>query len=101
MDALTNETSLAELVAEIGALMTGLGVLSVVLIPLAVPGPALLAAVLALPLVVLARSGCWMKGVITLLRHLRPKPGDAGEELGPDSARHSRRSVTKPAALRY
>lgn len=53
MEARGNDISLGELASETGGLMTGLGVLSVMWIPFAVPA-LVMALVLALPLIVLA-----------------------------------------------
>jgi hypothetical protein len=84
MDARSNGTSPAELVSEVGAVATGLGVLSVMLFPLALPA-LLVTLVLVLPLIVLAGPilAAWLlvRGVRRLLgrrrtasdEHRRPK----------------------------
>ena len=52
MDLNSNETDLGEMASEVGGLMTGLGVISMTFFPFALPA-LVMAAVLALPLVVL------------------------------------------------
>ena len=53
MNARNDETSLADLASEAGGMMTGLGVLSVMWVPFAIPA-LLLGLVLVLPLLLLA-----------------------------------------------
>jgi hypothetical protein len=78
MDARSNGTSPAELVSEVGAVATGLGVLSVMLFPLAVPA-LVLTLVLVLPLIVLAAPllAAWLlvRGVARLLGKAEPMLG--------------------------
>jgi hypothetical protein len=52
MDLNSNETDLGEMASEVGGLMTGLGVISMTWFPFALPA-LVMAAILALPLVVL------------------------------------------------
>jgi hypothetical protein len=71
MDANTNKTDLGELASETGGLMTGLGVISMTWFPFALPA-LVMAAVLVLPLVVLAPPVLliWLlvRGIRRLLR---------------------------------
>jgi O-antigen/teichoic acid export membrane protein len=84
MDARTTRTSPAELASETSGLLTGLGVLSVMFFPVAVPG-LVLGLALALPLVLLAVPAppiwLFLRGVSRMLGRARPasagNPADA------------------------
>jgi hypothetical protein len=77
MDAHRNETSLADVAAELGALSVGAGVLAVPFLPLAIPA-LLFGLLLAVPLGVLAIPvvAIWLlvRGVARLLGRRRPAP---------------------------
>ena len=92
MTARRNEISPAELTSEAGGLMTGLGVLTVMAAPFAVPG-LLLALLLALPLIALGLPllAAWLlvRGVARLVH--RTRPASAGEQA---DARAERRQIT-------
>ena len=79
MNARSNRTSPAELASEASSLLAGLGIISVVLFPFALPG-LVLALVLALPLIVLAPPALaiWLlvRGIAWLLRRARPSSAD-------------------------
>ena len=74
MDARTNETDLGQVASEVGGLMTGLGVISMTWFPFALPA-LVMAAVLVLPLVVLALPAAliWLlvRAVRAIARSLR------------------------------
>lgn len=107
MDVRRNEISPAELVSEVGALLTGLGVLSVMLAPLAVPA-LLLALVLVLPLLVLALPALavWLlvKGISRLLGRAASDevtdPDRDGRGRLAVGVRVSRRESMRPALRR-
>ena len=90
MDARSNETTPAELISEVGALATGLGTLSFMLFPLALPA-LLFALVLVLPLILLAGPvlAAWLlvRGVARLL-------GKAQQMLGRSPRYGVKRNVT-------
>ncbi len=79
MDVRSTETSTADLAGEVGALATGVGILSTTFFPLALPALAF-ALLLALPLIVLALPAVaiWLlaRGGARLLSARRPAPDD-------------------------
>jgi lysozyme family protein len=89
MDARINETSTADLAGEVGALATGLGILSTTFFPLALPALAF-ALLVALPLIVLALPAVtiWLlaRGVARLLGHRRAASDDNRRAEAPREA---------------
>jgi hypothetical protein len=88
MDARTNDTDLGQMASELGGLMTGLGVISMTWFPFALPA-IVMAAILALPLVVL---GLPALAIWLLVRGARRLLGRG--------ARHPLEERPQPAPLR-
>ena len=104
MDARSTEIAPAELASEVGALATGLGIISMTLFPFALP-LIILTAVVALPVLVLGLPvlGLWLlaRAVTRLIR----RPGAEGEEpaastapRGPVRRRSPERSIPRVGA---
>jgi hypothetical protein len=94
MDQNSNETDLGEMASEMGGLMTGLGVISMTWFPFALPA-LVMAAILALPLVVLGLPALAIWLMVRGARRLtagtrRSRPADSPRpSLGPASPARS------------